>query len=291
MRERASSPRDQSRSRGRGLAFSPDGRLAFTSGKVSDVATGREVGSLLDEEGKPFHPWAWACFLPDGTGLVATDGSAIGVWNGSGGRPARKLASPGGVQSIAVSPDGRYLLAGGQLSDRLDLWHLPTGREVNTNMRHDDLYVVAAFSPDGRLIVSGCGYDMSNKDPSVRVWEVASGQEVRRFEGHRAGIYSVAFFPDGRRVASAGSDAIAMVWDLALEPDRQAGSGDRQAPADVARLWAELDNDAERAYRAIWRMSAARIRPYRSSRIGSILSVRMTRKETRRWARSRLARH
>ncbi len=245
-------------SRGKGVAFSPDGRLAFTSGKISEVARGQEVAMLLDEAGKPFHPWADARFLPDGTGLVATDGGDIWAWGVTGGRPIRKLVeAPGRAQSLAVSPDGRLLLVGGQTSERIQLWRLPTAREVESNMRHDSALVVAAFSPDSRLIVSGSGSDSTKEDPSVRVWEVASGQEVRRFEGHRAGVNSVAFFPDGRRVASAGSDAIAMVWDLALQGDGRAIPGDPSAPLDLEGLWAELGRDAAHAYRAIWRMSAA----------------------------------
>ena len=123
-------------------------------------------------------------------------------------------------------------------------------------MRHDALYVVAAFSPDGRLLVSGCGYDMTNDDPSVRVWELASGREVRRFDGHRAGIYSVAFFPDGHRIATASADATAMVWDVA-RPNRPPGAAP-PPPLDLDRLWTDLaGDDAARAYRAIWDLVAA----------------------------------
>jgi RNA polymerase sigma factor (sigma-70 family) len=242
-------------SRGRGLAFSPNGRLVFSSGKISEVETGREVASLLDELGKPFHPWAWACFTPDGTGLVASNGHKIWLWDVTGGKPVRKLGEPGRqIMSVAVSPDGRFLLVG--VDNAARLWHLSTGREVKTNMRHDASYVVAAFSPDGRLIVSGCGYDMKHDDPSVRVWEVASGQEVRRFVGHRAGVYSVAFFPDGRRLASAAADAMAMVWDLSLPADGPAQTADPSTPMGLEKLWADLAGDAATAYRAIWRMSA-----------------------------------
>ncbi len=158
------------------------------------------------------------------------------------------------------------------MNNAVRLWHLATGREVGTWMRHANHMVVAAFSPDGRLIVSGSGNDMASDDPSVRIWEVASGQEVRRFNGHRAGVYSVAFFPDGRRVASAGSDAIAMVWDLALEADSPSNTSDRRGPLDFEKLWVELGQDASRAYRAIWRMSSndANVVPFLAERLKPI---------------------
>ena len=94
------------KSRGRGLAFSPDGRLATASGKIWEVATGREHASLLDEKGEPFLPWGWACFTPDNSGLVATDGGAIWLWDVTGGRPVRQIAAPGfQIMSVALSPD------------------------------------------------------------------------------------------------------------------------------------------------------------------------------------------
>ncbi len=239
-------------SRGRGLAFSPDGRLATASGKIWDVATGLEHASLLDERGEPFHPWAWACFTPDSMGLLATDGSAIWMWDVAGGRPVRQIAAPGSqIMSVSLTPDGRFLAAG--VHDALRLWHLASGREINVTMHHDAKYVVAAFSPDGRLLVSGCGYDMTSDDPSVRVWEVASGGEIRRFDGHRAGVFSVAFFPDGHRIASSSADATAMVWDV-MQP-APASRGSSPVPLELDRLWAELDKYAARAYQAIWALT------------------------------------
>jgi WD40 repeat protein/serine/threonine protein kinase len=51
----------------------------------------------------------------------------------------------------------------------------------------------AAFSPDGRFILTGSG------DNKLRLWDVATGQCLRTFEGPG---HSVAFSPDGRFVLS-----------------------------------------------------------------------------------------
>jgi RNA polymerase sigma factor (sigma-70 family) len=263
----------------RGLAFSADGRLATAGGKVWEVVTGRELATLRDDEGKEVHPWASAAFTPDAAGLVVTDGSAIGLWDTNTGRKIRELARPGGqISSLTLSPDGRFLASGVEQSIRL--WHVASGREVAQPMRHEAKargaasgYVVVAFSPDGRLLVSGSGGDFSGRDPSVRVWELASCREVRKFDGHRAGVYAVAFFPDGHRIASASADATAIVWDIAQShrtPERTPAVG-----ADFERLWGDLaGTDAAGAYRAIWALAAApeRVVPFLADRLKPIAS-------------------
>jgi WD40 repeat protein len=216
------------------------------------------LAALQDEQGKTFRPWACAAFTPDGTGLIATNGGAIWLFDVSSGRTIRQIAAPGfQISSLALSPDGRFLASG--VNDSVRLWHLATGREVKQEMGHNTKsdgdpprYVTVAFSPDGRLLVSGCGGDFTAADRSVRVWELASCRELRRFSGHRAGAYAVAFFADGHRIASASADATAMVWDL-TSPD-----GTLRSSLVLDRCGSALaGDDAARAYRAIWSLAAA----------------------------------
>ena len=72
-----------------------------------------------------------------------------------------------------------------------------------------------AFSPDGRLILTGSGVVKDSKDNSARLWNIETGRELRRFDGHTSGILSVAFSPDGSQVLTGGYDKSARVWDSA----------------------------------------------------------------------------
>jgi WD40 repeat protein len=56
---------------------------------------------------------------------------------------------------------------------------------------HSNAIHSAAFSPDGRRIVS------ASQDSTVKVWDAETGMEVRTFSGHTGNVNSAAFSPDG----------------------------------------------------------------------------------------------
>ncbi|HTY88181.1 MAG TPA: protein kinase [Candidatus Acidoferrum sp.] len=68
-----------------------------------------------------------------------------------------------------------------------------------------------AFSPDGKVLVSGAGVVES----SIRLWDVASGQEIGQpLESHRAFVSTLVFWPDGKILTSASADQTIRLWDL-----------------------------------------------------------------------------
>ena len=72
---------------------------------------------------------------------------------------------------------------------------------------HEDNVQSAAFSPDGKKIVS------ASEDYTVKVWDVQTGECIRTLKGHEEYVQSAAFSPDGKRIVSASDDETVKVWD------------------------------------------------------------------------------
>jgi len=127
------------------------------------------------------------------------------------------------VNSVAFSPDGRWVVSGG--GSTALVWEAATGREVarTTYGRGTQVHAVA-FSPDGQWVISGGGLGvLSGIGDTALVWEATTGREVAHVT-HEGEVLAVAFSPNGQWVVSAGCDEMnsqgcirgtALVWEAA----------------------------------------------------------------------------
>jgi hypothetical protein len=74
----------------------------------------------------------------------------------------------GSVHSVAVSPDGTFVVTGGS-DGTARIWDAATGEELHVLTGHTGAVYDVAVSPDGTFVVTG------SMDQKVRMWDPATG--------------------------------------------------------------------------------------------------------------------
>jgi len=164
-------------------------------------------------------------FTPDGRQLVsASNDKTIRVWDLASGKTVRTIrgeSAPGPagkVYAMALSPDGKWLAAGGWLtgirkeeSDAVRLYEFASGKLVALLKGHTAVVNGLAFSPDSKKLISGSGLG----DFSAIIWDIEQATFLHRLNGHRGHIYAVGFSPDGRNAVTGSYDHDLRLWRVA----------------------------------------------------------------------------
>jgi WD40 repeat protein len=108
----------------------------------------------------------------------------------------------------AFSPDGRYILAGGD-SNTIRIYHAKTGGLINQLVGHQHWVTHAIFTPDSKQVLSWSG------DRTVRQWDVGTGKEIRKLDNPPAGVGSVDLTRDGKSAVTGCGDGSLRLWEFA----------------------------------------------------------------------------
>jgi WD40 repeat protein len=198
------------------IDFSADGRMVASASRDGTARIwDRETGELLFVLPHGTHVRS-VVFHPAGHSLLTSDLNGVArVWDITPQGSSEHLGlvvNDGLVFDADISPDGQTLVTGGTAK----LWDLATGTLLQTLIGHGDMVMSVAFDPDGRRVAT------ASLDGTARVWDTATGVELYRLEAHGdespawtglSGVLSVAYHPDGDRLATAGTDRTARIWD------------------------------------------------------------------------------
>ncbi|MBR8839700.1 MAG: caspase family protein [Stigonema ocellatum SAG 48.90 = DSM 106950] len=133
----------------------------------------------------------------------------------------------GFVNSVAFSPDGRYIVSGSD-DKTLRLWDIHGNLRGQPFRGHESCVTCVAFSPDGQYIVSG------SRDNTLRLWDIHGNSQGQPFCGHENWVYSVVFSSDGQYIVSGSRDKTLRLWDIHGNPQGQPFYGHKDSVYAVA---------------------------------------------------------
>jgi WD40 repeat protein len=213
--------------------------------RLWDVEGGHETRRFV---GHSASVWSVALSPNGKQALSGSMDTTVRLWDVESGSELKRFDGHEGlVTAVAFSPDGKQALSGG-FDHQLVLWDLDKGKEIHRwHMKyinalcfapagnlaavgagasihvvdvksykeiadltgHTDSVTALAFSPDGKILVSG------SDDRMARSWDIANNKAIGRFRENPSGIKAVAISPDGKILATGGADHTVRLWELA----------------------------------------------------------------------------
>ena len=144
----------------------------------------------------------------------ANDKVAVGCSNGkmkiynipSGALAYDINAHPSWVTTVAYSPNGNYIVTGGN-DDKVKIWS-NAGTLLHTCTGHTGDITSVKVTPDNNFVIS------SSKDDKIKIWNISNGTLVKTINGHTNDVNGIDISPDGTKIVSASSDSTCKIWDF-----------------------------------------------------------------------------
>jgi WD40 repeat protein len=192
---------------------SPNGQ-GYRNGRVTivETASGKEITTSKWQDGAFFT----VAFSPDSRLLAVGGGNVflgepawgdIRVWDTEAGKLQFhiKQAHERVIESLAFSPDQKYLVSGGQ-DGTVKWWDLGTHKEVrrldvcrNDDPRRPGRIFHLGFTRDGRVLAIGAGsWNIRGRWGEVWLWDPRVEKRIAVLQkGHEQPVTSLEIVPDG----------------------------------------------------------------------------------------------
>lgn len=122
---------------------------------------------------------------------------------------------PGAIEMVAVSPNSK-LVAAVNMKGNVSVWETQSGRLLHEVTSSKTKEACLAFSPDGKYLATGGGFDTpaGTGDYRVRIWELKTGKLKLQLPSQKGDITKLVFTSDGVTLLSAGCDQPVTAWKI-----------------------------------------------------------------------------
>ncbi|KAJ9074218.1 TOR complex subunit lst8 [Entomophthora muscae] len=132
----------------------------------------------------------------------------IRFWEALSGICSRTIQHPDSqVNKLCISPDKRFLAAGGQQHIRLYDINSLNPNPVHTFEGHTNNITSIAFHADGKWMVSG------SEDGTLKIWDTRTPVVQRNYD-HKAPVNDVVIHPNSNQLISCDQSGSIKLWNL-----------------------------------------------------------------------------
>ncbi|MEO9533019.1 MAG: caspase family protein [Crocinitomicaceae bacterium] len=148
-------------------------------------------------------------FSADGKHVfLQTTDSKVGKYNIEKGVIEQSYNTNSIIQmSMAVSPDGKYMAAGG-ITGVVTVWDVEKNVEIAVLTGHTGIVTSVDFHPTLPILVS------TSYDQTSRIWDFKKKIELKQFQDQIICVSDAKFSPDGKLLATAAWDRTILVRDV-----------------------------------------------------------------------------
>jgi len=114
--------------------------------------------------------------------------------------------SPARIYALALSPTTPILAS--TSGNTVKLWNIETLQPVRNLTGHLDIIPAIAFTPDGRILISG------SADKTISFWDINTGRRLSTLSLHSDTVLAIAISTDGQYIASSSFYDPITIWDL-----------------------------------------------------------------------------
>ena len=154
-------------------------------------------------------------FTPDSKQIITADEKGvIHIWNVETGEKVNSLSADGIILTLAVSPNGKYLVAGIEDANHSLVWDLTTMTQVKVLEQIGKIKSVQ-FSNNGNLLATG------SSETSISLWNAGDGSFAPVNDGFLANgeVLSLDFRPDDQWLAVGDSTGFVYIFDIGLHEE------------------------------------------------------------------------